>query len=101
MTAPSRPDLGYRPTIGATLRRAAELWPDRDLVVVGDEHLTFQQAEQASRALAGRLLAAGVGKASRVGIFDTYSVEWVVAWLAVTRIGALAMPCSSTSRPAE
>ena len=30
MTAPARTDLGYRATIGATLRRAADLWPERD-----------------------------------------------------------------------
>ncbi|HEX5587884.1 MAG TPA: long-chain fatty acid--CoA ligase, partial [Acidimicrobiia bacterium] len=31
----------------------------------------------------------------------TYSTEWVIAWLAVARIGALAMPFSSIYKPAE
>jgi acyl-CoA synthetase (AMP-forming)/AMP-acid ligase II len=66
-----------------------------------DRRMTFAQAERGSRRLGRRLLRAGVGKGTRVGIFDTYSTEWVVAWLAVTRIGALAMPFSSIYKPAE
>jgi acyl-CoA synthetase (AMP-forming)/AMP-acid ligase II len=95
------PDLGYLPTIGTCVRRAAEAWSDRDFVVMPDRRISFADAEAASRRLGKELLAAGVGKGTRVGIFDTYSTEWVVAWLAVVRIGALAMPFSSVYKPAE
>ncbi|MHB8463506.1 MAG: class I adenylate-forming enzyme family protein, partial [Acidimicrobiales bacterium] len=54
-----------------------------------------------SRRLAKALLESGVGKGTRVGIFDTYSPEWVVAWLATLRIGAHAMPFYSIYNPAE
>ena len=95
------PELDYKATIGEGVRRAASLWPDRDFVVMPDRRLTFARAEAASRRLGEQLLAAGLGKGSRVGIFDTYSVEWVVAWLAATRIGALVMPFSSIYRASE
>jgi acyl-CoA synthetase (AMP-forming)/AMP-acid ligase II len=95
------PDLGYEPTVGACIRRAAATFGDRDFVVLPDARLTFAEAEAASRRLGKELLAAGVGKGTRVGIFDTYSTEWVIAWLAITRIGALAMPFSSIYKPAE
>jgi acyl-CoA synthetase (AMP-forming)/AMP-acid ligase II len=95
------PDLGYRPTIGEIVRRAAEQWPDKDFIVTPDERLTFGEAERASRGLAKQLLAEGVGKGTRVGIFDTYSLEWVIVWLAACRIGALTMPFSSIYKPQE
>jgi acyl-CoA synthetase (AMP-forming)/AMP-acid ligase II len=51
--------------------------------------------------LARRLLAAGVGKGTRVGMHFGYTPEFIVAFLAVTRIGALAAPISTTARPSE
>ena len=95
------PELGYKPTIGEIVRRAAAEWPDKDFVVMPHARLTFATAERESRAFAKRLLAAGLGKGSRVAIYDTYSIEWVIAWLGATRIGCLVMPFSSIYRPAE
>ena len=95
------PDLGYRATVGASLARAAAAFPDRDFIVMPDRRLTFAGAERASRALAREMLAAGIGKGTRVGLFYTYSLEWVVAWLAASRIGALVMPFSTTYTPSE
>jgi acyl-CoA synthetase (AMP-forming)/AMP-acid ligase II len=47
------------------------------------------------------MLQAGLGKGSRIGLFFTYGPEFVVAWLAAARIGALVMPFSTIYRPAE
>jgi acyl-CoA synthetase (AMP-forming)/AMP-acid ligase II len=47
------------------------------------------------------MLRAGIGKGTRFGLFDTFSTEWVCVWLAALRVGALVMPFSSISRPAE
>ena len=66
-----------------------------------DRRITFAEADRASRALAKRMLAAGIGKGTRVGLFYTYSVEWVVTWLAASRIGALVMPFSTIYAPGE
>ena len=63
--------------------------------------MTYAQAEAESRRLARRMLAAGMGKGTRVGLYFTYGQEWVVAWLAASRIGALVMPLATTYRPAE
>ncbi len=70
-------------------------------MVLPDRRMTFAEMDLASRALARRMLAAGIGKGTRVGLFYTYSVEWVVAWLAASRIGALVMPFSTIYAPGE
>jgi acyl-CoA synthetase (AMP-forming)/AMP-acid ligase II len=95
------PDLGYTPTLGECIRRAAERFGDKDFVVMPHARLTYAEAERASRAYAKELVAAGLGKGTRVAILDTYSLEWVVAWLAAVRIGCLTMPFSSTYKSSE
>lgn len=95
------PDLGYKATLGECITRAASLWPDTDFVVLPDRRMTYAEADRASRELARRMLAAGIGKGTRVGLFYTYSLEWVVAWLAASRIGALVMPFSTIYTPSE
>ncbi|MHB8467040.1 MAG: AMP-binding protein, partial [Acidimicrobiales bacterium] len=89
------PDIGFKATLGECLRRTTDRDPERDFIVMPDRRMTYRDAESRSRRLAKALLESGVGKGTRVGIFDTYSPEWVVAWLATLRIGALAMPFSS------
>ena len=95
------PDLGYTPTIPVVLHRAVERWGDVDFVVTPDRRMTYREAEETSRRLAKRMLAAGIGKGTRVGLYFTYGQEWVIAWLALSRIGALVMPLATTYRPAE
>lgn len=95
------PELDHRATIPAVLRRAAERWGERAFIVTPDRRMTYAEAERASRRLARRMLAAGMGKGTRVGLYFTYGQEWVVAWLAASRIGAVVMPLATTYRPAE
>ncbi|HEX5097106.1 MAG TPA: AMP-binding protein, partial [Acidimicrobiia bacterium] len=95
------PELPYEPSIPVVVRRAAEEFGDNDYVVLPDQRISFRDAERASRRLAKELLAAGAGKGTRVGIHIANGPEWVVAFLAATRIGALAMPYSTLYRPAE
>ena len=101
MTTPDAPQLPFRPTVGEALHHAVAHWPDHDFVVTPTRHMTYVQAEEESRRLARRMLAAGMGKGTRVGLSFPYGQEWVVAWLAASRIGALVMPLATTYRPAE
>jgi acyl-coenzyme A synthetase/AMP-(fatty) acid ligase len=48
-----------------------------------------------------RLVAAGVGKASRVGLLAPNSVEWAVTAAAVMRIGAVLVPLSTLLKAAR
>ena len=95
------PNLGYKATLGECITRAGERWPDTDFIVLPGRRMTYGQADFASRRLARRMLAAGIGKGARVGIFYTYSLEWVVVWLAASRIGALVVPLSTIYTQAE
>jgi acyl-CoA synthetase (AMP-forming)/AMP-acid ligase II len=63
--------------------------------------LTFGAAETRSRLLAKRLVRAGVGKGTRVGLWFPQGPDFAVALLAVTRMGALAVPLSTFLRAPE
>ncbi len=85
--APHFPE--FTPTSGTLARNCAARWGDRDFVVLGDERLTYAEADSRSASLARGLLASGVGKGSRVGLLAPNGPDWVVAWLAATRIGSV------------
>jgi acyl-CoA synthetase (AMP-forming)/AMP-acid ligase II len=95
------PDLDYEPTIPAVVRRAATAFGDNDFIVMPDRRMTYAEAEVASRRVGKQLLAAGVGKGTRIGFMFPYGTDWVVAWLAIARIGAIGMPFSTSYKPAE
>ena len=90
-----------KPTIGELLRSAARAFGDQDYVVSDTGRLSYAEAEARSAAIAARLLAEGVGKGTRVGLFFTGGTDWVLWWLAATRIGALTAPLSTFYAPAE
>jgi acyl-CoA synthetase (AMP-forming)/AMP-acid ligase II len=88
-------------TIPALLADAVAAFPDAEYVVSLDERVTFAEVDRASRAVARSLVAAGIGKGNRVGAQFSYGADWVVTWLAVSRIGAVHVPLSTAYKPAE
>jgi acyl-CoA synthetase (AMP-forming)/AMP-acid ligase II len=88
-------------TVPALLAHAVERFGDDEYVITESDRMSFRQADDRSAALARRLLAAGAGKGTRIGIVLPSGIEFAVAFLAVARIGALAMLFSSTYRPNE
>ncbi len=94
-------ELGYTPTVPDLLGRAVYLFGDREYVVTDEGRATFAEVDVAARHLALKLVAAGVGKCTRVGARFSYGREWIVAWLAINRIGAIYLPFSTAYKPAE
>lgn len=93
--------IDFEPTVPVVLRRAAERHGERDWVVTPTERLSFAEAERRSRLLAKHLLAAGISKGRRLGMLFPQGPDFAVAFLAITRIGAIAVPLSTFARPAE
>jgi acyl-CoA synthetase (AMP-forming)/AMP-acid ligase II len=74
---------------------------DGEFLVTDTERLTFAAADSGSRELASALLAAGVGKGTRVGVLFPNCAQWLIGWLAAVRIGALTVPLSTFAPGAE
>jgi acyl-CoA synthetase (AMP-forming)/AMP-acid ligase II len=88
-------------TVGAVLHEQVRARGDADFVVTEYERLTYAAAEERSRVIARGLLAEGTGKGARVALLYPTGIEFVVSWLAVARIGAVAVPISTFSKADE
>lgn len=88
-------------TVPGLLRSRTATYPDTELVVTPTERLTYRQADLRSRDVAKRMLTAGIGKNSRVGVLFPNAPEFIVSWLAALRVGALAIPVSTYQRGPE
>ncbi len=91
----------FEPTAPALARRSAELHGARPFLLLGNRRLSYAEAEAESARLARGLLASGVGKGTRVGILMPNGPDWAVAFLAATRMGALAVPINTFFKARE
>jgi acyl-CoA synthetase (AMP-forming)/AMP-acid ligase II len=88
-------------TIPDLLQRRSREHGDAEYIVTPEGRLSYAEAERRSAAIARWLLAEGAGKGTRVGLFFTNDIEWITWWLAISRIGAVAVPLSTLYAPAE
>lgn len=74
-------------TIPAALDRAVEKWGDREALVDDDVRWTWSELADHVDVAARALLATGIERGDRVAIWSPNIGEWVVAALAVQRVG--------------
>lgn len=88
-------------TLPGLLRRNTATYGDKPAIVTAETSLTHRQLDERSRALAARLVSAGIGKSSRVGLLLPNGADWVVLAASVMRMGAVLVPLSTLLRPPE
>jgi acyl-CoA synthetase (AMP-forming)/AMP-acid ligase II len=88
-------------TIPALLARRRRVDGDRRAIVTAEDSVSYAGLDEASAALAARLVAAGVVKGDRVGLLAPNGIEWAGTAFAVLRIGAVLVPLSTLLRPPE
>lgn len=91
----------FTPTSPALVRECAQRWGDTTFIVLGDQRLTYAEAEVRSARLAKALLTSGVGKGTHVGLLAPNGPEWVVGWFAISRIGAVAVLLNTYNKAPE
>jgi len=97
----SLPLLGE--TIGDSLRRTVEAHGNAEALVVPHQHYraTYRQLwDQVSLAARG-LIARGVARGDRVGMWSPNRFEWVVVQFATARIGAILVNVNPAYRATE
>ncbi|MGW2526882.1 AMP-binding protein [Streptomyces sp. NPDC001595] len=90
-------------TIGENLRRTAAAWPDREALVdvPSGRRWTYARFAADVDELARALLASGVGKGDRVGVWAVNCPEWVLVQYATARIGAIMVNINPAYRTHE
>jgi fatty-acyl-CoA synthase len=90
-------------TLGSNLRRTTDRFGDRDALVVihQDKRATYRELWDDVDLAARALLAHGVHKGDRVGIWAPNRYEWVVVQFATARVGAILVTINPAYKPAE
>ena len=88
-------------TLGALLDEMAAARSEADAVVFRDQHLTYAMLRARVDEFARALLAVGVTRGDRVAVLLPNRPEWVIAALAIARIGGVVTAISTFSTPRE
>jgi len=72
-----------------SLRCWAHVTPQKPFVVCDKDALTYAEADSWVDRVAGHLLSIGAKPGDRVGVVGQNSLEWIVASLAIFRVGAI------------
>ncbi|MBM7118377.1 AMP-binding protein [Archangium primigenium] len=90
-------------TIGQNLRRTVETWGEREALVVVSQgyRATWREFWEQTSVVARGLLALGVDKGDRVGLWSPNRFEWVVTQYAVARVGAILVNLNPAYKTAE
>ncbi len=79
-------------TIGQLLADKAEEHPDKEAIIFEDRRITYEELNEKAEKLANFLRKKGVGQDDKVAIWLPNLPEWIVAWFAVPKIGAVVVP---------
>ena len=85
----------------AFLAAHASATPDREALVCEGLRMSFGELDRSSSCLAAALARHGVGVGDRVAIYLPNCAEFVLAFLAIVKLGAIAVPVGTRLTAAE
>lgn len=88
-------------TLGEILPRAARRFGDRTALSIGGDQRTYRQLDEASNAFANGLIGAGVRPGDRVMLYGPNAIEWMIAYFAIAKTGAVVNPINVMLTPSE
>ena len=93
-------------TLWQTVSAWAERIPDKCALVAANDageiqRLTYAQLTERAAHVSAGLASIGVRRGDRVALWMTNTLEWVVSWLAIMRIGAVVVPVNTFLKPVE
>ncbi len=90
-------------SIGDCLDRVAARFPENEALVSAGQRVRLSYAEfrSACETLARGLIALGVDRGDRVGIWSTNNAEWVIAQFGTAKIGAILVNVNPAYRTSE
>ena len=87
--------------LGRVLRQTTLVNPDGIALVCGDEHLSFEELDRSTDALARWLLRTGLESGDRVAIHWCNSIEVVQLYFACFKAGLIAVPLNNRLKAPE
>jgi len=88
-------------TLSEVLSETTAAFPDRNAIVHEGETIRYRQLDERVDRLARGLIELGVAKGDKVGLWMPNMPEWVIAYFAIARIGAVVVPVNTRYKPHE
>jgi fatty-acyl-CoA synthase len=89
-------------TLSQVLRDTTEKFPQRNAILdPSGTTLTYEQLDRKVEQLARGMLELGVSKGDKVGLWMPNIPEWVVAYYAIARVGAVVVPMNTRYKTHE
>jgi fatty-acyl-CoA synthase len=89
-------------SLWSNLEASAERYPTRRAIVFYDSTLSYREFQRECEQMAGYLQqVCGVKRGDRVGIYMQNSPQWVIAFYAIMRANAVAVPINPMNLTAE
>lgn len=79
-------------SISEAFRSAAGKFPKKTALVYLGEKYCYAKMDEFSEQVANSFYAMGVRKEDRVIIYSAHCPQWVITWLAIQKLGAVAVP---------
>ena len=76
-------------TIAECLRSRVRESADRVALEADEQRYTWKDLDTLSDYMVGRMLSCGIRKGTHVGIWSTNSPNWIIVFLALSKIGAV------------
>jgi fatty-acyl-CoA synthase len=88
-------------TVGVAFDEIASKYPEKDAIVFHDERITYRLLRERANRFAKGLLRLGVRPHDKVAVWMPNNPEWVYAFLASTKIGAVFVSVNSRFKTHE
>ncbi len=88
-------------TLSQVLSQTAAHYPEHPVIVNDGKRITYEELNARVDHLARGLIKLGVEKGDKVGLWMPNIPEWVVAYFAIARIGAVVVPMNTRYKPHE
>lgn len=89
-------------TLSSVLRDTTKKFPKRPAILdPGGRSLTYAELDLEASRLARGLLDLGIGKGDKVGLWMPNNPEWVIAYFAIARVGAVVVPMNTRYKTHE
>ncbi|MEA3238956.1 MAG: long-chain-fatty-acid--CoA ligase, partial [Candidatus Bipolaricaulota bacterium] len=88
-------------TLSQVLSQSAASFPNRPVIANDGKRITYKELDARVDHVARGLIELGVAKGDKVGLWMPNVAEWIVAYFAVARIGAVVVPMNTRYKPHE
>lgn len=88
-------------SIRETFKQSADMFPNKTALIYLGEKYSYAKLDEFSDQMAGALYNKGVRTGDRVIIYAPHCPQWIIAWLAVQKLGCIAVPITHFYGPKD